>query len=239
MEQEFDFIYGINPAFEVIRAGKRKIFGAYVSKGDNPKIKKIIQNLTKANVEITYAENGRLIDLSGTPKHQGIVLKTSQYPYCNFESLLEENKLLLLDNMEDPQNLGAILRSAEVLGFTSILLSNKGTANIYPSVVKASSGATEYLKISKEMTANTYVNKAIENGYIILAFDENGKMDIEDIRQIKIDKVLLIIGGEDKSVGQYILNSAHYVVKIKQHGRINSLNASVAAGIAMYTLANR
>ena len=152
--------------------------------------------------------------------------------------MFSENKLLLLDNIEDPHNLGAILRSAEVFGFRSVLLSRRGTPNVYPSVVKVSAGATEFLKITNERSENAYVKKAIENGYTVVVMDEDGKACIDDVKAIKPEKLLLVIGGEDKSVGRFIINTADYVVAFKQYGKINSLNASVAAGIGMFALAD-
>ena len=231
-----EYIYGINPAFEVLLAERRKIFGAYVFRTNNPRLKKLIALLEKKDIEFDYVDKGKLINLCGNKHHQGVVLKTSTYPYVPFESLLADNKLLLLDNIEDPHNLGAILRSAEVFGFHSVLLSRRGTPNVYPSVVKVSSGATEFLKITNERSENAYVKKAIEHGYTVVVLDENGKTDISEVKKMRPEKLLLIIGGEDKSVGQFIINLADYIVGFKQSGRVNSLNASVAAGIAMHVL---
>jgi 23S rRNA (guanosine2251-2'-O)-methyltransferase len=103
-------------------------------------------------------------------------------------------------------------------------------------VVKVSAGATEFLDIAKDTSANSYVRRAQEKGYQVLALDASGKVDIRTVRTQLSDKVLVVIGGEDRSVGQFILNAADFVVSIGQRGRINSLNASVAAGIALYAL---
>ena len=233
-----EYIYGINPAFEVISAERRKVIEAYICKSNNPRLIKLLGLLEKKEISIKYVDKGQLINLSGTKKHQGVVLKVSNYPYVSFESLFSSSKLLLLDNIEDPHNLGAILRSAEVFGFHSVLLSRRGTPNVYPSVVKVSAGATEFLKITNERSENAYVKKAIENGYTVVVMDEDGKSDIDEIKAVNPEKLLLVIGGEDKSVGQFIINLADYVVAFKQYGRVNSLNASVAAGIAMFALSD-
>ncbi len=233
-----EHIYGMNPAFEVVAAERRKIIEAYIFKSNNPRLKKLLTQLENKDIPIKYVDKGSLINLSGTKKHQGVVLNVSKYPYVSFESLFSESKLVLLDNIEDPHNLGAILRSAEVLGFNSVLLSRRGTPNVYPSVVKVSAGATEFLKIANDRSENAYVKKAIENGYTVVALDEDGKSDINEVKTANPEKLLLVIGGEDKSVGQFILNTADYVVAFKQHGRVSSLNASVAAGIAMFALSD-
>ena len=144
--------------------------------------------------------------------------------------------MLLLDNIEDPHNVGAILRSAEVFGFTSVCLPKKGVPEVYPSVVKVSTGATEFMKISRNDSANGYARKAAEEGYRIVALDMAGKSTLQEVASAGHEKLLLVIGGEDRSVGQFILNMAEDVVGIQQHGKVNSLNASVAAGIAMFAL---
>ncbi len=233
-----EHVYGLNPAFEVLRAGKRRVYTAHLNEvmRDNTRVKKLLGVLERGNVEIEWTDKGRLMQISGSRDHQGVVLKTSLYPYAEFDELLGVPRMLMLDNVEDPHNVGAILRSAEVFGFTSVCLPKKGVPEIYPSVVKVSAGATEFMKICRSDSANGYARKAAEAGYRIAALDMAGKSSLEALAAAKPEKLLLVIGGEDRSVGQFILNMADDVVGITQRGRINSLNASVAAGIAMFAL---
>ena len=233
-----EHVYGLNPAFEVLRAGRRRVYSAHLNEGmrDNTRVKKLVGGLESNKVEIDWTDKGRLMQLSGSRDHQGVVLKTSLYPYAEFDELLGVPRMLLLDNVEDPHNVGAILRSAEVFGFSSVCLPKKGVPEVYPSVVKVSAGATEFMKICRSDSANGYARKAAESGYRIVALDRAGKMSLEEVAAVRADKLLLVIGGEDRSVGQFILNMADDVVGITQRGRVNSLNASVAAGIAMFAL---
>jgi len=233
-----EHVYGLNPAFEVLRAGKRRVFSAHLNEGmrENARVKKLLGVLERGKVEVEWTDKGRLMQLSGSRDHQGVVLKTSLYPYADFGELLGAPRLLLLDNVEDPHNVGAILRSAEVFGFTSVCLPKKGVPEIYPSVVKVSAGAAEFMKICHNDSANGYARKAAEAGYRVVALDAGGKTSLESVAEAKPEKLLLVIGGEDRSVGQFILNMADDVVGIAQRGRINSLNASVAAGIALFAL---
>jgi 23S rRNA (guanosine2251-2'-O)-methyltransferase len=233
-----EYIYGINPVFEVIRAGRRTVYEAYLnqSASKQPRIKKLSQYLERMEIPIQWVDKGRLNELSSSREHQGAVLKVKPYPYLSSETFWDKPKILLLDNVEDPHNVGGILRSAEIFGFHTILLSNKGVPDIYPSVVKVSAGATEFLDIAKDATANKYVQNAKEKGYQVVALDGSGKTDIQEVREKLSDNVLVVIGGEDRSVGQFILNQADFVAAIPQKGRINSLNASVAAGIALFAL---
>lgn len=236
MTHEPSYIYGINPVFEVIITGRRTIHEAFIADTDNPRIKKILTLLEKKNIKISIVDKGKLINLIKNKYHQGIVLSVSTYPYVSFHTLFNSNKLLLLDNIEDPQNMGAILRSAEVMGFNSIMLAKRGTPEVYSSVVKVSAGATEHLRITQDLNANSYVKKAKELGYTIISLDKNGKHTLQEIAAAKPQKIMLVIGGEDKSIGQFILNESDFILGINQHGKISSLNASVAAGVGMYMI---
>lgn len=238
--QTKEYLYGINPAFEVIRAGRRKIYCAYIADAMRTagRTTKLLELLKKAGVKAEFISKGRLFDLCRTTEHQGVVVEAEPYPYASFAELLNQNRILLLDNIEDPQNAGAIIRSAEVFGWPNLLLSNRGTPEIYPSVVKASAGATEYLQVARDHSANYYVREAVRNGFIIAALDSAGKTEISELQISPDSRIMLVIGGEHTGVGQLILNTAHYVVKIPVRGRISSLNASVAAGIALFAIQN-
>ncbi len=237
-----EYVYGINSCFEVIRGGKRKIYKAFLGERsvNNPRIKKLADFLTKNGVAIEWTNRERLNQLSGVTDNQGAVIRASVYKYDTLESVVGSERILLLDNVEDPHNVGAILRSAEIFGFNTILLPLKGVPEIYPSVIKVSAGACEHLKIVREANSNSYVRKLQEeHRYKVMALDEKGSVDIKNAAKTVRDRILLVIGGEDRSVGQYILNRADIVASIDQSGKINSLNASVAAGIAMFVLGGK
>lgn len=236
-----EYIYGINPAFEVVRASKRKVYEAYLNQtaARQPRIRKLSQYLERMDIPVQWVTKRRLMDLSGNSDHQGVVLKTAPYPYQPSEVLWGRPRLLLLDNVEDPHNVGAILRSAEIFGFDAVLLAKKGVPDIYPSVVKVSAGATEFLDIAKDASANSYVRRAQEKGYQVVALDASGSVDVRMVHAELADRFLVVVGGEDTAVGQFILNTADFVVSIGQRGRINSLNASVAAGISLFALGSQ
>lgn len=233
-----EYVYGINPCFEVARARRRKIYAAYLNQSsrNNPRLQKLVTLLENQGVPIEWVERGRLIDLSTSRENQGAVIKTSPYFTTPWEELYSQQKLLLLDNVEDPHNVGGIIRSAEVFGFRGILLPSRGVPEIYPSIVKVSAGATEFLQITRDRSATQYFKRAQEEGFKVVALDAKGTTRLEDLNE-SFNKLLLVIGGEDKGVGQFILNEADHVVRIEQQGRINSLNASIAASIAMFATA--
>lgn len=233
-----EYIHGLNPCFEVLRADRRKVYRAYLNgqAPDNPRIRKLAGFLEKKGIDIDWVEKGRLFDLAQSKEHQGAVLKTQPYPYVASDELFQADRLLLLDNVEDPHNVGAILRCAEVFGFHKVLLPTKGTPEVYPSVVKVSAGASEHLLIAKDRSANQYAKKAKEEGFVIAALDAKGNTSLKEVFNQAPPRLMLVVGGEARAVGQYILNEAEHLVGIPQFGKVNSLNASVAAGIAMYGL---
>jgi 23S rRNA (guanosine2251-2'-O)-methyltransferase len=228
-------IYGVNPAFEAIIAERRKIHEAYLnrSSANSPRLRKLVGLLQSRGIPHRLVEKGKLIQLADTHDHQGVVLLADPYPYVPFAELIGKRRLVLLDNIEDPHNVGAIIRSAEVLGFDAVLLPRRGVPGALPSVLKASAGACEHIPIAINCATNQYVKIAMDEGYHIAALDGKGETTIEELQRRLPSKLLLVVGGENKGVRQYILNEADDVVSIPRRGRVTSLNASVAAGIAL------
>ena len=233
-----EFIYGVNPAFEVLRAARRTVYQAYLNEltVGSPRLRKLVEFLERKGVPVELTDKGRLHQLCGSGEHQGVVLRTSLYPYVDHADMFTRNRVLLLDNVEDPHNVGAILRSAEIFGFHEVLLPTRGVPEIYPSVVKVSAGATEFMRIARDCTAVRYAQKAEQAGYSIVSLDAAGKTELRALAAQPPEKLLLVIGGEDRGVGQFIINASQHILRIDQHGRVNSLNASVAAGITMFAL---
>jgi len=233
-----EILYGLNPAFETIRARRRTIFRAFLLEDfdKRPRLAKLARLLEKAGVDPQAVDKHFLYQRSGTKQHQGVALEVSPYPYEVEANLLRLKRLLLLDNLEDPQNTGAIMRSADVFGFHGILLPTKGVPPIYPSMVKASAGAVEHLLVSRRRTAVASMRVAQEAGFKVASLDARGDTPIGDFSPPE-EPLLLVIGGEDKSVGRYILDQSDWVLSLPSSGRVNSLNASVAAAIAMHAIA--
>jgi len=234
--QHEEFLYGTHPVHEALVAAKRPARELLLDeRSGDARLKPLEQAAAKRGVPVRRTNKQVLFEACGSKQHQGAVLRTVAFPYSPLDdSVFERPRLLLLDNIEDPRNTGAILRSAEIFGFTTILLPMRGTSEIYPSVAKTSAGATEYLDIVRAANSNRYVQRAREVGYRIVALDMHGKVRLSDIPRQDVRPLLLVIGGEDKRIGQFILNEADAVASIPQHGRVTSLNASVAAGIALY-----
>jgi len=236
-ERATDIVYGLNPAFEVLCSGRRAVRRAYLceSSARNPRLQKLAALLRSRRVPAVWEEKGTLIGRAGAAEHQGVVLEVEPFRYAPFEQLLDQRRLLLLDNIQDPHNVGAILRSAEVFGFAAVLLPRRGVPSILPSVVKASAGACEHLTVAQDRSAPRYMKLALSADFTVVALDGSGRTPLDAVPRTA-PKLLLVVGGEERGVGQFILNHAHFVARIPQHGRIGSLNASVAAGIALHAL---
>jgi len=232
-----EFLYGMNPVFEAVLAQRRAFGCAFLNEQntERSRVRTLAGLLEERGIPLKWVDRGRLSQLAGTRDHQGVVLEAGSFPYTSFTEVLGARRLVLLDNLEDPQNVGAIMRSAEVFGFSCVLLPRRGCPGVLPSVVKASAGACEHLRISVNCSSNQYVKIACSEGYAVVALDGGGTVDVADAAAAAHDRLLVVVGGEGKGVRQYILNAANAVVRIPQLGRINSLNASVAAGIALYS----
>ncbi|MDF3127922.1 RNA methyltransferase [Kiritimatiellaeota bacterium B1221] len=229
-------LYGMHAVQEALRARKRNHVELQIDNNASPdRFKALVRLANEFAVRIHHCSKHELFESCGSKQHQGVVLITTSFPYSDLtDEVFQRPKLLLLDNLEDPRNAGAILRSANLFGFNTVLLPLKGGAGIYPSVVKTSAGASEHLDIIRAANSTKYFQRALKSGYRTVALDAQGKNTLAEVPATDTRPLMLIMGGEDKRIGQYILNEAEVVASIPQQGNINSLNASVAAGIALY-----
>ena len=234
-----EFLYGINPVSEAVLAGRRRIRGVHVAKGTekNPRLRKLVSDAKYRGIPVSWHSRAEIGEAAGTRENQGVVAECAPFPYTPYADILAEGgRMVLLDNIEDPRNIGAIMRTCEVLGWRNVLLPRQGTALVLPSVAKTAAGACEYLQIAVNCSSNQYVKIALEAGYTVVALDGAGKETLENVARERNEKLLLVVGGEDSGVGQFIKMNATHVCAIPQKGHVNSLNASVAAALALYAL---
>jgi 23S rRNA (guanosine2251-2'-O)-methyltransferase len=221
-------VYGLNPVLELLRAGRRKVKEIIYSREELPGEIKIICDersipLIKGDVE-KYARGA---------VHQGIVAKADPYPYLS-EKEMEGNFFVLLDGIEDPRNLGAVIRSAYAFGVEGIFLPQKGSAKVTPVVLKTSAGTAEWMKIALVKKTFSIIKKMKEKGFIIISLDERGEKSLEEIPPA--EKIMLVIGSEGKGIKKSVLAISDLVVRI--HTKV-SLNLSVACGIALFSIKNK
>ena len=194
----------------------------------------ILSLVKKHNLKLEYKENWELSKLAKN-NHQGIIMIVEDFNYTNIEEFLTllKGKIVILDHLEDPHNLGAIIRTVEAAGIDGIIIPKNRSVEVNETVSKTSVGALYNVKISQVGNLNQTIKRLKEAGYWIIGTD----MDGEDYTSINYpEKSVLVIGSEGFGMSRLVKESCDYIVKIPMNGKINSLNASVAAGIMIYEL---
>lgn len=231
-----NLLSGRNPIREAIKSG-RDIEKLLVAKGDlSGTAKEIIAMAKEAHIPIQTVERSRLDEI--TRNHQGMLAFASAYRYYEVEDMLsdalekgEPPFLIVLDGVTDPQNLGAVIRTAACVGAHGVIVPERRAVGLTPSAVKASAGAIEKIKVARVTNLKRTLDMLKEKGVWLYAAD----MDGEDYRKIDFSGPLaLIVGAEGEGVSRLVLESSDYKVSLPMKGGVGSLNASVAAGVLMY-----
>ncbi|MBP3461052.1 MAG: 23S rRNA (guanosine(2251)-2'-O)-methyltransferase RlmB [Bacilli bacterium] len=223
------YIYGKNVAIETLKK-KKKINKAILYK--NFKEEEILNLLIKNNIKIKYLEKYEM-DKIVNGLHQGIILEVEDYKYVDIEELLiKENPLIvILDHLEDPHNLGAIIRTCEASGVDGIIIPKDRSVEVNATVIKTSVGTTENIKIARVTNIVNAINELKRQGFWIVGTDMNGT------NYKKIDykgKIAIVIGNEGSGMSRLVKDNIDFIASIPMYGKTNSLNASVAAGIIIY-----
>lgn len=233
-----NLISGRNPIREAIKAG-RDIEKILVAKGDlSATAREIVQMAREAHIPVQTVERTRLDEI--TRNHQGMLAYASAYRYFDVEDMLEEARekgekpfLIVLDSVTDPQNLGAIIRTAACVGAHGVIVPQRRAVGLTPSAVKASAGAIERIKVARVGNLSRTLEMLKEEGIWLYAADMSG----EDYRKTDFDgAVALVIGSEGEGVSRLTMEKCDFRVKLPMTGVVDSLNASVAAGVLMYTV---
>lgn len=234
-----DLIIGRNAVIEALKSD-RTIECVYVSKGDLEGSIKVALGLAKdRGVVIKEADRRKLDTMCDGLNHQGIVARVTPFKYCEVNDILEDAKrkeqqpfIVILDEIEDPHNLGSIIRTAELCGVHGIIIPKRRNVGVTSTVYKCSAGAIEHMKIAKVTNINATIDMLKEQGIWIYGADIDGK-DYSYNTDFS-GPCALIIGSEGKGISNLTLKKCDLLVKIPMIGKINSLNASVAGGIMMY-----
>ncbi|MDL2292296.1 23S rRNA (guanosine(2251)-2'-O)-methyltransferase RlmB [Acholeplasma sp. OttesenSCG-928-E16] len=225
-------IYGKNPVKEAIFAN-RKIYHLYLDKNHNDS--KLISFLKDKNVDFEYKGKDYLNEITDNALHQGIVADVMDYQYFDLDELLKSKKelrLLILDELSDPHNLGAILRTAEAVNLDGIILSNKQQVKLNATVAKVSSGAIEHVKVFLVGNINQTIDKLKQNNVFVIGTDGNTEKEFTDIENF--GRSAIVLGSEGQGIRPLVKQNCDMLVKIPMKGKINSLNVSVAAALMMY-----
>lgn len=235
---DFQYIAGRNPVLEVLKS-QREIEKIYVLKGDlKGSIKKIIGIAKERNIVIQEVDKNKLDTLAKGVAHQGVVALISSYEYARLDDILDRAKekdqppfIVILDGIEDPHNLGAIIRTAECAGVHGIIIPKRRSAQVNETVYKASAGAVEHVLVAKVNNINNAIDELKDKGLWIYGADMDGSLYFNTSLK---GAVALVIGNEGKGISRLTKEKCDGLVKIPMVGKISSLNASNAAAILMY-----
>ena len=238
-EEYNDQVEGRNAVLELLESG-RDINKILVANGEkHGSIHKILAIAKERKIIVTEIEKNKLNQIAQTPNNQGVIAIVPPYDYCEVEDILDEAKrknekpfILILDGIEDPHNLGSIIRTAETAGVHGIIIPKRRAASVNSTVSKVSAGAVEYMKIARVNNINETIRYLKEQDVWICGTD----MDTDTIytKQDYKMPIAIVIGSEGFGMSRLVKENCDFLVKIPMKGRITSLNASVSAGIIMY-----
>lgn len=223
---------GRNTVLELLKTEKT-IEKISLEKGAQGTLGKIYADARKKGVRVQFVDRSALDRECPGGRHQGVIAFTTDYVYYPLEALLgkEDSLIVLCDGIEDVHNLGSILRVCECAGADGVVIPNAKGASVTEAVVRISAGAAEHIKVAKVSSINSTVEELKKRGYWVYALEANG----ESIYENRLTgKVALVVGGEDSGVKRLTLEKCDKTLSLPLFGKVNSLNASVALGIAVY-----
>jgi 23S rRNA (guanosine2251-2'-O)-methyltransferase len=242
-----EVLYGRRPVYESLRAERRQhtklILADGLKKAD---LLRDIEALAAARgVPVQTANRSAFDNRFGEANHQGVALETSSYPYAHWDSLAgiaakrgEPLFVLVLDHLQDPQNLGSILRTAEAAGVHGVIIPDRRAAEVTPAVVRASAGASEHLAVVRVINLVQAMHDLKEDGLWLAGLDA-GPDSVLYTEADLTGAVGLVVGGEGEGLGRLVGENCDYRIRLPMLGRVDSLNAGVACAIAVYDIRRR
>ena len=234
-----ELLYGRNAVIEVLR-GRRGIRRLYALEGieRQERVAGVLRAARERNIPVTRLSRTDLDRMLGNTGHQGLAVEAGLYPYVALDTLLRQadgKTILLLDHLQDVQNLGTLMRTAEAVGAGGLILPEHRSAGITPAVVNASAGAVEHLPVARVANLARAIEQGKEAGYwaVALELSQNSR----PIYQATIPQpTLLVVGSEGKGISPVVLKHCDLQVHLPMLGQVESLNAAVAGSIALYEL---
>ena len=234
-----DQIEGRNSVIELLES-KKDINKIFVTKGErHGSINKILAMAKERNVIIVEKDKKQMAQMAQTPNHQGVIAIVPPFEYCEIEDILENAKIknedpfiLILDGIEDPHNLGSIIRTAETAGVHGIIIPKRRAASVNSTVSKVSAGAVEHIKIARVTNISDSIQKLKDNGLWICGTDIDAKNYYYD-QDLK-GPLGIVIGNEGQGMSEKVKKNCDFLVIIPMKGKVTSLNASVSTGIVVY-----
>lgn len=238
-----DLLYGVNPLIEALRQGSRVPTEIVVAEGArDERLRELIELAESRNISVKRAPRSTLDQAVGNSHHQGVMARVTAARYADVDDLLssvaarvgseKEPLVLLLDGVEDPRNLGAILRTAECAGVDGVFVPERRAAGLTDSVAKAAAGAVEHVPVARATNLTRLIEKLKERNVWVIGADAEASMNYTEWDWTRPSAVVL--GGEGTGLHRLVRENCDVLVRIPVLGKIQSLNVSVAAGIFLY-----
>jgi len=236
-------VYGINAVAEALKARGRSFeYVGVARERHDGRVQRVIDECRRLGVAVRFMPRQDLDRLAGGSAHQGVVAVTSEKKYTDMDDILatkrgEHGLIVVLDGVEDPHNLGAIIRTAEAAGADGIVVPERRAAGVTPVVVKASAGAVENLPIAKVTNIARTLEQLKSRNFWIVGLDERGSQSYDAV-DYRMDTAL-VLGAEGKGIHELVRKKCDFLVSIPMLGKVPSLNVSVAAGVVLYEIARQ
>lgn len=233
------YVIGRNPVLELLKTGE-KVEKLYIQSGDRQgSINKIVGKAKDENIIVQYVDRNKLTSLAGSDTHQGVVALVTGFEYSTIDDIIsyaknknEDPFVMILDGIEDPYNLGAIIRTAECAGAHGVIIPKRRSASVNQTVYKTSAGAVEHLMVSQVANISNTIESLKELGLWIYGADAGGEQVY--YKNTLTGPIALVIGSEGKGISRLVKEKCDVLVKIPMLGKVSSLNASVASSILIY-----
>ena len=233
-----EIIYGVNPVMEALR-GSRRAFELFLAGGADRRLDKLVQQAGEKGVPVRRRDRVSLTRLAGSEHHQGAVLRVEPYPYAELSNILdrwkergEQGLIMVLDGIQDPHNLGALIRSAACAGADGVIIPKDRAVGVTAIVEKVSAGGVETVPVARVANIAQTLESLKKEGFWI--FGAAGEADGNLYRQDFRGHTVLVIGGEGEGLRPLVRKQCDVLVSIPLKGTITSLNASVAGGIMLF-----
>jgi 23S rRNA (guanosine2251-2'-O)-methyltransferase len=235
-----NFIYGINAVTESLKARGRSFEWVGVAKERHDlRLQRVVDECRRQGVAVRFVPRPELDRMAGNNAHQGVVAVTSAKQYNDLDDVVAAKRgqfslVVVLDGVEDPHNLGAILRTADAAGADGVVIPERRAAGVTPTVTKASAGASEHLPIAKVTNISRTLEELKSKNLWIVGLDERAPQNYDSL-DYKMD-CAIVLGAEGKGVHELVRKRCDFLISIPMLGKVPSLNVSVAAGVVLYEI---
>ena len=236
-----EWIYGRRPALEVVKSERRHLYEAILPSGGGADVAALREALLMRGVPFQAMERDALDAICEGGNHQGVAIRAGGFPYVSFDQIVHDVKrdadaiVLFLDHIEDPQNVGSLLRTADAAGVTGVVLPEDRAAGVTPGVVRASAGAAEHLRVARVVNLVRAVKEVQAAGAWVTGLDLGA--DARPYTSVDFKgRVGLAVGGEGEGLSRLVRESCDFIACLPMRGKVESLNAGVAGGIALYEI---